>query len=84
MGLSRATIPVPCIPLIAFFPMQVGVNRGCIRGVNLLCNFVRLGPVPFCFPPECNQQWRCVSRRLIRVQTAAKLLKNHGAILARL
>jgi hypothetical protein len=75
--LSRPTVPIGRVALIAFFAMQVGVHPRTIGAFVLLGGFVRSRPVAFAIRPqssegECESGWRfgCGER-------LAKIVQGH-------
>ena len=73
-GLSRPTIPIFCIALIAFFAMQVGVNPRTFDTFVLLSGFVRRLPIAFGIPPEPGERGRESGRRFGCVEKLAKVV----------
>lgn len=70
-------VPVTRIPFVAFFAMQVGVNPGGGRRIDVLNNFVSLIPLALLFMPECGQVGRKLGGWMSLRQARFKRFKVH-------
>jgi hypothetical protein len=55
-GLACPTVPILCVVLIAFFPMQVGVYPRSITAFVLLSGLMRSLPITFGIPPKTDER----------------------------
>jgi hypothetical protein len=82
--LSRPTIPVRCVALIAFLAMQVGVNPTTIGSFVLLGRLVGTFPNAFAVPPYAEERrcepcwWFGCGEGLVKIVTV--MLAAHVAI----
>lgn len=53
---SGAGVPVIGIPGFALFAVQVGMDGHCLRGLQLVDQFVGLRPVALGIPPEGSKR----------------------------
>lgn len=51
-GAADAVVPVIGVGGIAFFAVQVGVNRHAVGGFEFVNQVMSSGPIAFCIPPE--------------------------------
>jgi hypothetical protein len=54
-GLTRTTVPISCVALVAFLPMQVGVNPRTILAFVLLSGVVCSRPIALGIPPQSGE-----------------------------
>jgi hypothetical protein len=64
LSLLRSPVPIPSVPEISFLPMQIGVDPGPCRIVDVLCNLVSGIPLTLRIVPERAQRGRQRGRRL--------------------
>jgi hypothetical protein len=63
--LRRPTVPVGCVALIVFLPMQIGVDPRTLGAFVLQSRFVSLRPIALRIPPQPSEdEWE--SRRRMR------------------
>ena len=75
--LSRPTVPIGGIVLIAFLAMQIGVNPRAILAFVPLGGFVRSLPIVFCVPPQSGEGEGEFWGRLIGGERLTKFVQGH-------
>jgi hypothetical protein len=75
-----AAVPVRCIALIAFLPVEVGVHPRALEVFDLLSAFMGAGPIAFRIPPEARHWKRQVGRRIWGIERVAKIIYGHDSI----
>jgi hypothetical protein len=53
--LRRPTVPVGCVALIVFLPMQIGVDPRTLGAFVLQSRFVSLRPIALRIPPQPSE-----------------------------